>query len=98
MDIAQSVNGVPIRLTEERWSHIVMAHDYMTDYYEDVLRTIERPDLVLRGTRDSLVAVRGYGPDRYLSVVYRELTHDDGFVISAYFVRRLNRRHVVWRR
>lgn len=26
IDIATSVNGVPIRLTEERWSHITAGH------------------------------------------------------------------------
>jgi hypothetical protein len=98
MDIARSVNGVPIRLTEERWSHIVMAHDYMTEYHDDVLRTLEHPDFVLRGRGGSLRAVRGYGAERYLVVTYRELANDDGFVITAYFVRRVNRRHLVWRR
>jgi hypothetical protein len=27
VDVAWSVNRVPIRLTDERWSHIVNAHD-----------------------------------------------------------------------
>ena len=98
MDIARSVNGVPVRLTEERWSHIVMAHDYMTEYYDDVLRTIEQPDVVLRGRQGCLQAVRSYSAKGYLTVAYRELTRDDGFVITAYFVRRINRRHIVWQR
>ncbi len=98
MDIALSVTGVPIRLTEERWSHIVMTHDYMSEYHEDVLRTIDQPDLILRGSYGSLTAVRGYGQNRYLAVVYRELSDDDGFVVTAYFVRRIDRRKIVWRR
>ncbi len=32
MEIAISVNGVPIRLTDERWSHIVNAHDDLAGY------------------------------------------------------------------
>jgi hypothetical protein len=61
VDIAYSVNGVPIRLTEERWNHIVRSHDDLAGYDEDRLRIIESPDLVLAGTCGSLKAVKGYG-------------------------------------
>jgi hypothetical protein len=98
MDVAMSVNRVPIRLTDERWSHIVNAHDDLAGYYDDCLQTIEDPDLVLRGFGDSLKAVKGYGRNRYLVVIYRELDSDDGFVVTAYFVRRIDRRKIVWRR
>ena len=33
MDQAVSRNGVPIRLTEERWFHIVENHDDLAGYY-----------------------------------------------------------------
>jgi hypothetical protein len=98
MDVAYSVNGVPIRLTKERWFHIVNARDEMAGYNDDCLRCIEAPDLVLAGYRGSLKAIKGYGRNRYLVVIYRELSADDGFVITAYFVRRINRRNIVWRR
>ncbi len=98
MDVAYSVNGVPIRLTEERWLHIVNNRDELAGYYDDCLRVIEEPDLVLSGTRGSLKAVKGYGRGRYLVVIYREVSDDDGFVITAYFVRRIDRRKLVWRR
>ena len=98
METARSVNGVPIRLTEERWWHIVNSRDYMTDYRDDCLQTIESPDLVLRGYGGSLKAVTGYGRNRYLVVVYRELSATDGFVITAFFEPRINRRDIVWRR
>jgi hypothetical protein len=98
MDIAISVNRVPIRLSDERWSHIVNAHDDLAGYYDDCLQTVEDPDLVLAGRRGSLKAVRGYGRNRYLVVIYRELARDDGFVVTAYFVRRIERRKIVWRR
>ena len=35
-DITYSVNNVPIRLTDERWIHIVENHDDMAGYYFDV--------------------------------------------------------------
>jgi hypothetical protein len=98
MDIAYSIHRVPIRLTAERWNHIVNSHDEMGGYYDDCLRVIEEPDLVMVGYGGSLKAVKGYGRNRYLEVVYRELTPDDGFVITAYFVRKINRRDILWRR
>ena len=49
MDVAFSRNGVPIRITEERWFHIVENHDDLAGYYDEVLQTIEDPDLILRG-------------------------------------------------
>jgi len=97
MDIAFSINGIPIRLTDERWSHIVENRDEMAGYRDDCLRTIEDPDLILRGYRGALIAVKGYGRRRYLAVVYQELSAQDGFVISAYFTSRINRRAIVWR-
>lgn len=97
MDIATSVNGVPIRLTDERWSHIVNARDDIAGYYDDCLRVVEEPDLILAGYRGSLKAVKGFGRNRYLVVVYRELSQEDGFIITAYFVSRINRRKTVWR-
>jgi hypothetical protein len=53
VDTALSVEGVPIRLTAERWFHVVENHDDLAGYYDDVLETIENPDFVMRGYRDS---------------------------------------------
>ena len=85
MDIALSVDNIPIRLTAERWFHIVENHDDMAGYYDDVLEVIENPEFVLRGYNGSLIALRGYGRGRYLAVIYRQLSAQDGFVITAYF-------------
>jgi hypothetical protein len=96
MDLAYSVNGIPIRLTDERWNHIVNARDDMAGYDDDCLPVIEEPDLVLAGYRGSLKAVKGYGRSRYLQVVYKELWDGDGFVITACFVSKIDRRAAVW--
>ena len=96
MDIAYSVNNIPIRLTAERWYHIVENHDDMAGHYDSVLETIENPDLVLRGYKGALIAVRGARRGEYFCVVYRELGKKDGFVISAFFTDEINRRQIVW--
>lgn len=98
MDIAYSVNQVLIRLTAERWFHIVENHDNMAGYYDDVLDTLESPDLVIPGYNSSLIAVKGYGHKRYLAVISRELSQDDGFVISTYFTGKVNRKRVLWKK
>jgi hypothetical protein len=98
MDVALSVDGVAIRLTAERWFHIVENHDDLAGYYDDVLGTVEDPDLVLRGYRGALIAARGYGRKQYLLVVYREVSADDGFIITAYFTGKIDRGKAIWKR
>jgi len=49
MRITQSKNKVPIRLTHERWTHVIHRHPKMKDYFEEVLLTIEDPDIILEG-------------------------------------------------
>jgi hypothetical protein len=97
LDIAYSVDGVPIRLTAERWFHIVENHDDLAGHYDDVLDVIENPDLILRGHHNSLLAVRGASRDKYLAVVYRQVSPDDGFVITAYFTSKIERGKAIWK-
>lgn len=73
MELAYSVKGVPIRLTEERWEHIVSNKPYMESYYGRLLDAIEKPTCVLRGYAGSLVAILSVGRQRYLHVVYKEI-------------------------
>jgi hypothetical protein len=96
MEVARSVYGVPIRLTAERWMHITEARDDLIGREDNVLKTVQRPDWVSKGYRGSLVAWKGYGRKRYLAVVYKELGHDDGFIITAYFAKRANKRNRIW--
>jgi len=96
VEITYSVNGVPIRLTEERWEHIISNKPYMESYYERVLDAIEKPTFILRGYAGSLVAILSVGRQRYLHVVYKEISQDDGFIITAFIARKYNRRIIVW--
>ena len=98
MNSADSVHGVPIRLTTERWFHIVENHDDVAGYYDDVLQAIADPELVLPGHNKSKIAVRTYGRRRYLCVIYRELSGSDGFVITAYFTDKIDREKAIWKR
>lgn len=100
MEVARSKNGVPIRLSDERWTHIVEHHDDVAGYRDDVLETLEDPDAVARGKFGELLATKAIGATT-LVVVYRELTRADGFVITAFFTtqpERIRRRGIVWQK
>jgi hypothetical protein len=98
MDTARSVNGVPIRLTHERWYHIVENDDEMSGNFHDVLETIESPEFVVRGSSGSLKATRSRGKRKSLVVVHRELSKGDGFVITAYFLSDKPKGKIEWPR
>lgn len=100
-DVARSTNGVLIRLTNERWMHILRGHPEMASLRDEVLRTVSAPDQVQQGDVGELIAIRlpaSLAP-RYVVVVYRERDADDGFVITAYVTRQPSRsRKVLWTR
>ena len=98
MDIAYSVNNVPIRLTYERWFHITENHDDLSSYYFEVLETVESPELIVRGNKGALKAVKSMGKNNWLVVVYREISKNDGFIITAYFLDNKPKGEVIWRR
>ena len=96
MEIAYSVHGVPIRLTYERWFHITENHDDLASYYFEVLETIESPDFIMRGNKGSLKATKNMGKDKWLVVIYREVSRNDGFIITAYFLGKKAKGDVIW--
>ena len=96
METVHSINRAPIRLTAERWQHIVSNKPYMEAHYEDMLDAIENPTWILRGYAGSLVAVVPLARQRFLHTVYKETGRDDGFVITAFVARDYNRRMIVW--
>ncbi len=101
MDIIRSKNNVPIRLPDERWFHITEEHSEMAGYYFEVLETVEEPDIIYEGKTGEFLAVRGIEEGKYIVVVYRELSKEDGFVITAFLTKqksKLERRRRIWKR
>ena len=95
--VAVSKNGIPIRLTEERWYHIVENHDELAGLSDEVLLTVEDPDYIVKGWKDELLAVRKFVGDK---VVYKKL-ENDGFIITAFLTKKVNkilRRGVIWQK
>ncbi|MEP7340557.1 MAG: hypothetical protein ABI977_22695 [Acidobacteriota bacterium] len=94
--VVSSINGVPIRLTEERWDHINEERD-LQSYFDDVLEAVQSPEFILRGYKGTLIAVVPFGRLGFLHVVYREVNSTDGFIITAYFKRDLDKGRIIWR-
>jgi len=98
MEIIKSKNNVPIRLSDERWSHITEEHCEMAGLRYDVLDTLENPEKILEGNQNAQLAVGQMSDGKYIVVIYREL-NGDGFVITAFLTRKmqyLNRRKQLW--
>jgi len=103
--VARSKNQVPIRLTEERWLHILTSHTEMNGNILELIKTVEDPETITKGVSDELRCIRFFpqihlGP-KYLMVAYKELSPNDGFIITAYKTSRLRRhlsREIVWTR
>ena len=106
LGIARSKNGVPVRLTYERWGHIIESHDYMAGLNELVLETVSDPDAIAEGWGGSLIAIRHYAKtpisEKDAVVVYRETSPQDGFVITAFMTSKVEKllegRIVLWQR
>ncbi|MBK8575627.1 MAG: hypothetical protein IPN90_08110 [Elusimicrobia bacterium] len=98
IDRAKSKNGVSIRLTDERWTHVVEEHSEMAGLRREVLETITDPSMILEGQYGVLMAIREIQKGKYLVVVFRESGHD-GFIITSFMTRRerfLGRRKKIW--
>jgi len=98
ISIITTKNGVPIRLTDERWAHITEEHAELAGMRLDVLEAVSQPERILAGEEGELLAVREQEVGKYLVVVYRELERD-GFIITAFITRRaasLDRRKQLW--
>lgn len=103
MEIIRSRNGVPIRLTEERWGHIAENHPELAVMRAAVLETVTDPDVIQAGDSGELLAIRTYDEtpltSKYLVVPYREVTSQDGFILTAYLTIRMSTtRDVLWKR
>jgi len=64
-----------------------------------VLETLEDPDAIYEGGSGELLAAKEIQTDKYIVVVYKEISEKDGFVITAFLSSRrkqLERRRMVW--
>jgi hypothetical protein len=102
LKVVRSHNNTPIRLTDERWQHIVRSHPEMDTFQERVIDTVSQPSQIQEGDYGTLMAIRFYTEtpltSKYRIAVYRKTQPDDGFVLTAYLASRLStRRKPLWK-
>lgn len=73
----------------------------MAGYYFEVLETIENPDVIYEGEMEEKIALRKIDEEKekYIVVIYKELSKKDGFVITAFLTkkrRQFERRRKLW--
>jgi hypothetical protein len=57
-NITYFVNNIPIRLTDERWTHMVENHDNIAGYYFEVLETVANPTWIFESNEEETWAYR----------------------------------------
>lgn len=99
-----SKRGISVRLTHERWSHIVESHDYLAGHLDLVVETAGDPDYVVTGVKDELLAVKGYNRtvigEKHVVVAYKE-QGQDGFIITAFMTSKIDKllkRGIKWQK
>ena len=93
-----SRNHVPIRLTGERWAHILEEHAELAGMRDAVLDAVANASKIYAGTAGELLGLKQTREGMWLVAVYREMV-DDGFVITAFLTQRiksLERRKQLW--
>lgn len=96
-----SKNNVSIRLTDERWTHIITSHlEFGSRDFKKIMKVVEDPDFILKGDFGELLAVKQESRSRtYIVVPYKEISHEDGFVLTAYLTTDsswLFQRKILW--
>lgn len=96
-----SINGVKIRLTQERWTHITTSHlEFDQTDYKLILSVVENPDIVLIGDVGELLAVKKRSRKKsWIVVPYKELDKRDGFILTAYLTTDsswLFQKEIIW--
>jgi len=103
--LLRRLHGLAMRLRISRkvLDHIVARHPEVKAYTNEIAETVRNPDLVVRGSRGELKALKFYQAlhigSKYLVVVYREFD-DEKVIITAYFTSNVDRvkGEVVWRK
>lgn len=69
----------------------------------EVMETLSFPDFVYEGNSQEKIAVKDYLSNlgTFIVVVYREMSQDDGFLITSFLVSKLDRlkkKRLLWKR
>ena len=100
MRILDDYNGSSIRLTDERFVHI-LEHPEMANMVNAIAETLLAPERVTRSLTDSEARLyyKIYNETivgkKYLCVVVKE-THVSAFVLTAYLTDKIKKGDLIW--
>jgi hypothetical protein len=100
MRILPDVQGMPVRLTDERLAHI-LEHPEMADRGPTIAETLRQPDHIMGSLADPQARLyyRFYTGtlvgDKYVCVVVK-LVGEDAFVLTAYLTDSVKRGRRIW--
>jgi hypothetical protein len=88
--------GKRVRLTQVQWEHITTRHRELRRQRTRIKRTLQDPDFVLYSQSDDNYQYYKFFPrtpvtEKHLLVVVKHL-NDEGFVLTAFFLRRIRER------
>ncbi|MBN2304206.1 MAG: hypothetical protein JXQ72_07010 [Anaerolineae bacterium] len=91
-----------IRLTSERWQHI-LDHPEMVGQRERLDEVLVEPDIIIATEKDPSVHVyhRWYDSTpvtKKYAVIAVKMLEDDAFVLTAYFTSRVRKGTTVWQK
>lgn len=72
----------------------------MAGYYDEILCIVEEPDYVIKGHGGAFIALKQVEKNKFLAIVYKEISKMDGFIVTAYFTSKINieREVIMWQR
>lgn len=105
---AVSIDNVDIRITKERWEHVITRHR-LEESLPEILETISKPDKIFvppTGFPQQKLAIKKFssliqkGIAINLAVHYKEISTEDGFLITAFAIsnKRLKRMVRKWKK
>ena len=88
--------GQLIRLTEERWQHIIERHPEVEGHLAKIQSTIQNPDIIVKNQYNK--------NERYYHRYFKSLTnylvivieYKKNFIITAFISRKVKRGEILW--
>jgi len=102
MNLQDGIFGRNVRISEERWSHILSNHPEMEGQYLKLKETLLNPDRIVSSNSDPSVNLyyRKYSTElvgeKYLCMVIKT-KETDVFMLTAYFTDAIKKGDEIWK-
>jgi len=99
MDEINCVLGKRIKLTKERYLHIISRHPELEGKEKEIKKTLENSDFVQESVYDKnvLLYYRNINRKRYF-VVVTKILNNHGFIITAYIANVIKKGDIIWKK